>query len=327
MIKDFEIENFRGIQALKLEGFSNVNIFVGKPNTGKTSILEAIHFYLSWNPDGFFSVSTSRGLMGSEEIFEGFFYKYNTDENIIFKAKNNEMNISFNQSQKFNIDNKGYQVTGLIFEGDNNTMEINRINPNQFEAKLKNPNNNPTSKIAEFIPCTPNIRYENLVKNLETMILIREKRKKLSEICRKFSKDIEDIRLVRNKIMVEKKNLSRDIDLRLMGNGFQSYISIFSSILFEPQYILIDEIENGLHFESIDLLLEAILEASNNVQFFITTHNEELLKHLSALLENKDKESVTVFNVYIDKDSNIQVGRYSQEDFIVNINCDSEIRD
>ncbi|RDU72429.1 hypothetical protein CQA66_05045 [Helicobacter aurati] len=327
MIKDFEIKNFRGIQSLKLEGFSNVNIFVGKPNTGKTSILEAIHFYLSGNPDGFFPVSASRGLMDSEEIFEGFFYKYNIGENIVLKTKSNETKITFNQSQKFNIDNNGHQITGLIFEDGNNKMLINRISPNRFEAELQNPKNNPTNKIVEFVPCAPSIRYENLARNLETMVMIREKRKKLSEICKNFSKDIEDIRLVRNKIMVEKKNLSRDIDLRLMGNGFQSYISIFSSILFEPQYILIDEIENGLHFESIDLLLGAILEASNDIQFFITTHNEELLKHLSALLEDRQKESVSVFNVYINKDSNIQVGRYSQEDFIVNIDCKNEIRD
>lgn len=42
MITKAEIINFRGINALTIEGFSRLNIFVGRNGVGKTSIMEAI---------------------------------------------------------------------------------------------------------------------------------------------------------------------------------------------------------------------------------------------------------------------------------------------
>ena len=42
-IKDINIYNFRGLNNLSIENLSTVNIFVGANNSGKTSVLEAIH--------------------------------------------------------------------------------------------------------------------------------------------------------------------------------------------------------------------------------------------------------------------------------------------
>jgi AAA15 family ATPase/GTPase len=42
MLKQLTISNFRGFDSLKIDGFSKINLFVGKNNSGKTSILEAI---------------------------------------------------------------------------------------------------------------------------------------------------------------------------------------------------------------------------------------------------------------------------------------------
>ena len=40
--KNIEIKNFRGIDHLKIDVFSRVNVFFGQNGSGKTSILEAI---------------------------------------------------------------------------------------------------------------------------------------------------------------------------------------------------------------------------------------------------------------------------------------------
>ncbi|MDA1470043.1 hypothetical protein OGZ02_14720 [Brachyspira hyodysenteriae] len=49
-----------------------------------------------------------------------------------------------------------------------------------------------------------------------------------------------------------------------MGKGFQTYISIIASMLTGKKYIIIDEIENGMHFESVKIMLENILSLSKN---------------------------------------------------------------
>ncbi len=44
MIKEFSIENFKGIKSGKVEGLSEVNVFIGKNNSGKSTILEILNF-------------------------------------------------------------------------------------------------------------------------------------------------------------------------------------------------------------------------------------------------------------------------------------------
>ena len=52
MIKDFNIENFKGFEKLSIENLARVNLFGGKNNVGKTSLLESIFtFHDRYNPD------------------------------------------------------------------------------------------------------------------------------------------------------------------------------------------------------------------------------------------------------------------------------------
>ncbi len=44
MIKNLEVKNFKSIKHLKLE-CKRVNVFIGKPNTGKSNILESIGIF------------------------------------------------------------------------------------------------------------------------------------------------------------------------------------------------------------------------------------------------------------------------------------------
>lgn len=45
MIKEFHIVGYRGFPEYHLEGLSRVNVFVGKNNAGKSSLLEALHLH------------------------------------------------------------------------------------------------------------------------------------------------------------------------------------------------------------------------------------------------------------------------------------------
>ena len=101
-----------------------------------------------------------------------------------------------------------------------------------------------------------------------------------------------------------------------MGKGFQTYLKIIASMVAGNKYIIIDEIENGMHFESVRILLENILSLSReyNLQFFITTHNKELLEILNCILnENNYNDMLSIYNTYIDDKNNIDIVNYTQE--------------
>ena len=47
MLGTLQLHKFRGFDAYELTDLTRVNLLVGKNNSGKTSILEAIHFLVS----------------------------------------------------------------------------------------------------------------------------------------------------------------------------------------------------------------------------------------------------------------------------------------
>ena len=150
----------------------------------------------------------------------------------------------------------------------------------------------------------------------------------LNEYCRKFNDDISQIMISNNYIKVIEN--SKKVDLKFMGQGFQTYLSYISSILLKNKFICIDNIETGLHFEHIDLILRIILEQSiqNNIQFFITTHSKELLEKLARMLDENTnfKDKLACFNLYRE-DNKIKVCEHKVNGFIVNMEVGNEIRD
>ncbi|MDA0063683.1 ATP-binding protein [Brachyspira hyodysenteriae] len=169
----------------------------------------------------------------------------------------------------------------------------------------------------------------NIYNNLKNIVEDNSKRKYLKIYIKVLIKKIKDIRFSGNKIVIEIAGLRHTINIKSMGRGFQTYINILSSVISGNKYIFIDEIENGMHFESIKTLLENILSLSKEygLQFFITTHNKELLEILNDCLIEKDyKDMLSVYNVYYNRENNISVANYNQESFSHFMKNENEIR-
>ena len=97
----------------------------------------------------------------------------------------------------------------------------------------------------------------------------------------------------------------------------------------KTKFRCIDEIENGLHCEHINLVLETILELSlkHDIQFFITTHSKELLEQLAKIAdENADfKDGIACFNLY-KEDNKIKVWENKIDGFVINMKQKKEVR-
>lgn len=180
-----------------------------------------------------------------------------------------------------------------------------------------------TKKISYLDHLNHRVTKENLNKLINSSELDT-----LNEYCKKFNDDISQIMISNNDIKVIEKG--KEVDLKFMGQGFQTYLSYISSILLKNRFICIDNIETGLHFEHIDLILNIILELSikYNIQFFITTHSKELLEKLAEIVdENTDfKDKLACYNLY-KEDNRIKVCEHKVNGFIVNMNVGNEIRD
>lgn len=67
MIDNFHVKNYRGFPSYSVEGLNRVNVFVGRNNAGKTSMLEALHLFTSNAPmDVVQGISRRRGEQSVE---------------------------------------------------------------------------------------------------------------------------------------------------------------------------------------------------------------------------------------------------------------------
>ena len=76
--------------------------------------------------------------------------------------------------------------------------------------------------------------------------------------------------------------------VNMQGDGLRRYLNIVAASANPMNNILlIDEIENGLHYSAYKKLWEAIftLAVSTNKQVFVTTHSKETLQKLNQMLE------------------------------------------
>lgn len=345
MIEELKINNFRSIKNLKIDKFKNINIFLGKANTGKTSILEAIYIILSMDSRAIIRITNLRSIALYNDIFDSLFYDYNTDETIKFSINvDNELvkleikpaiinsTVTFSEENIMDNIETGNNVYNLNFNyirnRKNYTSNIGIEKKNNNETRfLFNVSVNALFYRVELISDYSNSLYKNLKMIFEN----NAKKEELKKYYKQFDNRIKDIRFIENKIAVEIEGLYNAINIKAMGKGFQTYITIIASIVVGNKYILIDEIENGIHFETMKILLKNIIDLSKeyNLQFFITTHSKEFIQTLNYIIEKDYSKSdiISAFNLYYDKENNIDIIDYSQENFNHLIKNDNEIRD
>jgi AAA15 family ATPase/GTPase len=74
----------------------------------------------------------------------------------------------------------------------------------------------------------------------------------------------------------------------MTGDGLRRYLNIVACAANSmTTIIMLDEIDNGLHYSAYKKLWEAIfaLATSTNKQVFVTTHSKETLYYLNEMLE------------------------------------------
>ena len=88
-LQSMKIENFRGIKYAEINDLARVNLFCGKNNYGKTSILESL-FLLSGisNPEMMIKIQGMRGQELSTGVdWRGYFHNYNHKKAIMLSGK------------------------------------------------------------------------------------------------------------------------------------------------------------------------------------------------------------------------------------------------
>lgn len=181
-----------------------------------------------------------------------------------------------------NIDSKVYKVL------DNNV--INTIIIDEYGLLYRNNNYyNAAPPPMQNIPSNMQ-RLDSTTIEFESIRNDLVKRKHLIDALKIIDADIIEVEygnksgasnFNKQTVEIRTKNLSSSLPLSVLGQGIKKIFNIVCGIVNNPGGILlIDELENGLHFSTMPHVWNIIYELSKsyNCQLIITTHSIELLK-------------------------------------------------
>jgi AAA15 family ATPase/GTPase len=114
-----------------------------------------------------------------------------------------------------------------------------------------------------------------------------------------------------------------------MGDGIRRILSILTVISnMQGGVLLIDEIENGLHYSTLQILWKAILKALDvcQAQLFATTHSNECIGALAAsdVIDN-EPERIRLYRIERHEDTH-KAFEYPPEMISVGIDSNIEMR-
>ncbi|MFC2146765.1 ATP/GTP-binding protein [Acidobacteriota bacterium] len=355
MYKKIKVEKFRGISCLELNDPQQFNLFVGKTNCGKTSLLESI-FLLSGptNVGLLIGINNFRGLhLTNNYSWDIIFYKLDCETPIRLygeMAKTKEKRTLIIEPLKETILTKPDDSVSLSVK-DIKTIPSSKISgismkcsiqknankkPQSFESKIimgkegleeVSTKNFPYTIPGQFIsPTTYNV---SIAKHFNE-IQIKKKEKNILKILQKVEPQLVDLSIGAENILYYDIGLNQRLPLNVTGEGLKKILAIILSIYnMSGGVVLIDEIENGLHYQIQEILWRAIFEAAIafDVQVFATTHSYENVKAFNAAYEKLDDkgDKIRLFRIENEKDK-ARLVDYNKEKIDIAIERDWEVR-
>lgn len=367
LMDSFEVENFRSLKHLELKGLARVNLLVGKNNSGKTSVLEALYMVLSvGSTSGISTIEHERNIKIVD--FRQLFYELNTVYPITLKAihriegettpvEDSILTTSIKAIENtkgipnsiLSRINKSVPITTIesstIFykQPESLRFSINRLDdgsliatPTQQEAIAKLDKKFAFSAAARYAIAellTTTIDRAVLVQKI-TALKISKSIDYLLHIMQGIDSRIESIDLIDGEIYLDLgPKFGTLLLLNLMGEGIQRLLDIASAMVnVSGGIVLIDEIDNGLHYSALRILWKGILQAAHeyDVQVFATTHSAEALRHLTWVLDDEEntsyRDDVAAYTLVRADDDTVRSYRHDYEQLDYALDHGLEVR-
>lgn len=330
-IESIYIKGYRGLKELEVDKFKKYNFFVGDNSSCKTTLLEALYNSLPVTVIGLVSVANGRGSVLTKNEIDNFFYNTETENNIelilnkelktIIKNRNYFSNEQINNIQRneeyIKLGNQGISVLYNIEKKlkDEEIISANIITNSSYAIDVNYKTFLP-EKINYGGTCfiTPMTKHQVGVALIVKELIEKKQKKELLNILNLFEPGIDDIVSDGKNVLLSKENLKKMMSITSFGNGLAAILDIASAILKEDaNYVFIDEIETGIHYLNFEKLCKNLIRIAENknVQLFITTHSDEILKAFYKELGNEE-DNISLYR-FQKKNDEIKKVYYSKE--------------
>lgn len=340
-----DISNFRGIRHCVLGNLGMVNLFFGKNNCGKSSLLEAV-FLLSGpsNPTLPVLINNLRSLNSfSEEDLRVNFHDLDVSSEIRIvsegeQRRNVQIKMVESHSRQINLEQlnqnntekvgKHYGLRVQFSVGDENKVHHTELIVS--DSNNARANTDKTYKEALYAEYIPSGSLSMNVRDKLEFVINNKMENTILEALRIIEPQIKDIQLVGNKVMVD-VGLPTRLPINVLGDGARKILYIILSVLNAKNGVLLfDEIDNGLHYTTMRKLWDVILHTCKkmNTQLFVSTHSLDMVKSLVACIEGgKDAGTeVSSYKLVKKNDGELVALHYDAPHLVYAINQEMEVR-
>lgn len=344
MFNKIEIERFRGIASASINGFRQINLFFGKNNCGKSSLLECL-FLASGvsNPLLPIHVNLMRGYNKTRlNDLKLDFYNLDSTYPIHIRLDNDEtrdlkINLFEQNRNNISINADDANILSNLEEGEYGLNFDFEINGKPFESQLRfgsakstDATRNVSSKYTESLRCiylSPKYDFSASIQGLKNILQNKDEHF-IVEGLKIIEPRVKDF-IFTDKEMFVDVGLSKRIPVNMMGDGARKIVSLLTAIYdCKDGALLVDEISNGFHHSVMCNLWKVLINASirNNTQLFITTHDTDSIKGLRDAALDKYNDIVAAFKLLKTSDDELKSYHYSLESLDYSINQEIEVR-
>ena len=326
MLRSLTIENFRCFQNFELQQLGRINLLVGKNNSGKTSVLEAVQLLVSRSDfetleelmlrRGEYLLIEERG--GRREIdIKHLFYNHEIeidstfsisdirhDNSVSISITNRQLIEGFEGLELYNLSitsSKYGQISLPISSQGSIYLDL---------AYIRRFRKDKVSLTTQFV-ASSSLTTEKMIE-LFDQVNLSEEEKIIIEALQGIEPTIERIGIIGSEkyrnlnshsgFIVRLSNNKQRIPIGSMGDGIWRILGLILAIVNAKNgVLLVDEIDTGLHFSTMSDMWKLIWETAKrlNVQVFATTHSDDCWKSLAdiANLDNPSEDGIMIHRI------------------------------
>lgn len=349
MFKKIEVYHFRGIREVVIDDLGQVNLFWGKNNCGKSSLLDALFLvsgmsnpmlpltinqmrqYGNVSPDGLkvnfygFDTQTPIRIVATDgerreltiEVEESGPAEVNTSGSGNGSSLSSIVPTSYGLRLRYSM-NGGQHESSLLFDPAKGTDQAKRTIDNAYEERLKCVYLSPKY---DFLASVQGLA--NILQNKDEQFII--------DGLRLIEPSVKDFMFTGGEMLVD-VGVNRRLPVNVMGDGACKIVSLLTTIYdCANGLVLVDELSNGFHYSVMPALWKVVAYAArkNNTQVFATTHDIDSMKGLRTMALSSPEGkglAVSAYKLQRSADGVLTPYRYTAENMDYAFEQEMEIR-